>query len=216
MTEQQSRTKKNVGRQAEYEHVDVDLAALASPENRERFDTEWQKFFRGYHNRLMDFFSYSIPDWDERDELVQDIFIRAYRAIAISGHGLRSKEAAWSWLMTIGKNLLRDKRATLKTAAAGMERYAREAAVETELRRNAGHVLGSLAEDDESDARPWGGDRATFETRLSQLSDDERRILHFRFIEGLEWSEVAAREGRNSSAIRKQYSRMRPFLRDGT
>lgn len=214
MTEKQ-KTKRDVEGQAEYENVDVDLDALANAEERDRFETQWERFFSGYHTRLMEFFSYSVPDWDDRDELVQDIFIRAYRAIAISGHALRSREAAWSWLTTIGKNLLRDKSAKVKTGAAMMERYTREAAVEAELRREVASVLASLNQDHESDVAPWGVNEATFENRLSQLSDEERRILRLRFVEGLDWNEIAQKEGRKPAAVRKQYSRMRLFLRDG-
>ncbi len=198
-----------------YEPVEVNLALLARPEDRDRFEAEWSKFFRGYHARLEDFFGYSMSDWDDRDQLVQDIFIRAYRAIVISGHALRSKEAAWCWLIVIGKNLIRDRHAKEKTAAAMMERYAREAAIEEELRLSSETVLTGLAEDD-SDALGWKVPKATFEQRLSQLSDNQRRILRLRILESFGWNEIAEREGRTSAAVRKEYSRMRRFLSRGS
>jgi RNA polymerase sigma-70 factor (ECF subfamily) len=213
MTEKQSRNKNDAAQRFDNANVDVDLGALARTNDRDNFEKEWEKFFEGFHARLMDFFSPAVPDWDERDELVQDVFIRAYRAIAISGHALRSNAAGWSWLTTIGKNLLRDKRAKVKTASAMMERYARDAAVEAELREKADVVMAALALEDEADLVGRRIDQAGFEYRLSQLSDDERRILQMRFVEGLEWSEVAENEGRNSTAIRKQFSRLGRFLR---
>lgn len=209
-------SKEQGKRTIEYRNVDVDLAALGRPDDRDRFDAEWDRFFTGYHARLMDFFGYQLPEWDERDELVQEIFIRAYRAIVVSGHALRSKEAAWSWLITIGKNLLRDKRAKLKTAAAALELYAKEEAEEAKLRLSADSVLDALASDGETDPLPWAVDAATFSARLSQLTDDERALLHARVVEELEWAAVAEHLGRKSEAVRQQYSRLRKFLRDGS
>lgn len=205
---------EKAGQVADYTKVAVDLAALANVEDRERFDAEWDRFFKGYHSRLMQFFSYWVRDDDDREDLVQNIFVRAYRAIAVSGQALRSEDAAWSWLTTIGKNLLRDDHAKSKTAAKTMDGYAREMAIETELQA-AENVLEALVADGDA-ADGWNVGKATFEERLSQLSDEDRRLLHMRFVESLEWSEIAKRERRKSDAVRKQYSRLRAFLRDGS
>jgi RNA polymerase sigma factor (sigma-70 family) len=215
MNSKQSK-EEQAKRAIEYRNVEVDLAALARPDDRTRFDAEWDRFFAGYHARLMDYFGYQLPGWDERDELVQEIFIRAYRAIAVSGHALRSKEAAWSWLTKIGRNLLRDKRAKLKTAAAALELYAKEEAAAEKLRLSAASILDTLASDGEPDSSPWSVDAATFDARLSQLSDAERELLQLRVTDGLEWEAIAERVGRKAGAVRQQYSRMRKFLRDGS
>jgi RNA polymerase sigma factor (sigma-70 family) len=215
MTEESPTNQPAMSAQAELGGVDFDLAALGNPNDRERFEREWDRFFNGFYARLTAFFGYSIADVDEREELVQKLFIGAYKAIVISGHPLRSKEAAWSWLTTIGKNLIRDSHAKGKTNHAMLERYAREEAADSELVRKSDSLLSAIAEDEDLDTGMWIVDRAGFEHRLSQLSDGERRILHLRFVEGMEWAEVAAREGVSPGTIRKRYSRMRRFLRDG-
>lgn len=215
MTEEPATNQPPMSARAESNSVDLDLAALGNPSDRERFEREWERFFNGFYDRLTKFFGYSITDIDEREELVQKLFIRAYRAIVISGHPLRSKEAAWSWLTTIGKNLIRDSHATGKVNRAMLERYAHEEAADSELRRESDWLRSKIADDEELDTPQWTVDKGEFEHRLSQLSDAERRILHLRFVEGLEWAEVAAREGVRPPAIRKRYSRLRLFLRDG-
>jgi RNA polymerase sigma factor (sigma-70 family) len=214
----QGRKPQDVSRNSpklQYKPVEVDLAAMANPADRARFDAEWQKFFSGYERRLSDFFAYSVPDEDEREELVQELFIRAYRAIAVSGNGLRSPNAAWSWLLTIGKNLLRDAHAKKNSLASALERYGREAALEEELIHEAANVLGCLAAEDDADPSAWPVDEITFATRVSQLTDHERQLLHLRFVEELEWADVAKRVGKSYDAVRKQFSRLGEFLRDG-
>jgi RNA polymerase sigma factor (sigma-70 family) len=202
-------------RQRDYVAVDVDLAAMANAADRARFDAEWDKFFKGYHPRLFDFFAHAVPADDERDDLIQEIFIRAYRAIAISGHTLRSTNAAWSWLVTIGKNYLRDDFAKEKTRAKILDLYAHEVAVKERLTHDANNLLHALAAEDDVDWSNRPLDETSLAIRLSELTDEERRLLHLRFIDGMEWVDVAAHIGKTPVAVRKQFSRLAAFLRDG-
>lgn len=194
--------------------LELDLGALADPSHAQ-FQSEWDRFFEAYHSRLMSFFEYSVPDFDDRDELVQQIFDRAYRAVAISGHPLKSSSAAWTWLGTIGKNLLRDGYDHAVATERATDSHQRLSAVEDELRQAGDDILSRIAGAEGYEDGEWPVGRDVFAERLARLSDEDRLILKLRFLEDLRWAEVADHIGLSADAVRKRFSRAATFLRTG-
>jgi len=206
------------GRSAErtIQTVVVDLTVLAdATSDPDRHAAEWDEFFHGYYERLLDFFAYSVPDVDERKDLVQSIFFRAYKANVLSDHPLQSVGAAWSWLLTIGRNLLRDGYDSEGVTRRTLKRHEEYMLVEVELHHHAADVLEQLAAEDLFGDGRWPIDQETFEERMEQLTDEDRLLLNLRFTKGLEWQGVAASMGKSSAAVRKQFSRLAKFLREG-
>jgi RNA polymerase sigma factor (sigma-70 family) len=200
--------------------VDFNLAFLVDRRLREsdpaRADAEWEKFFYGYYDRLDDYFSFAVPDDDDRADLVQQVFVNAYKAISFSEHPLTSTAAAWSWLRMIGKNILRDGYDKADVTERTLSRHGEYARVDEELQRHETDVLERLALDDPFADGPWGIDRATFAERIGRVTDQDRKLLTLRFAHDLEWEEVAEAMGITAAAARKRFSRLTAFLRSAS
>jgi DNA-directed RNA polymerase specialized sigma24 family protein len=83
-----------------------DISLLSDPEAEgPRRESEWNRLFQTMMPRLQSFFARRVENEDELDDLLAGIWQRA--ALRIST--LEAAEALWSWLVTIGVNLLRDR-----------------------------------------------------------------------------------------------------------
>lgn len=182
---------------------DFDIALLADPEaDEEAREREWLAVYRHFTPRLLSFFERRAETRGELDELVAEIWRRAL----LNVRSLRSPRAAWTWLTTIGVNLLRDMgrdRASAQRREQRFQVYLPEPA-EPET------VLERLAED------PFDGrvDRAAFAARLATLSPGDRELLRLFAVEELSHDEIAAQLGMPSAAAsRQRLRRIRETLR---
>src|SRR5882672_7595673 len=86
--------------------MDFDPRLLANndrpPKQRE---AEWLRVYRHFNPRIESFFRGRVSGGSELDDLIAEIWRRALLNI----HSLRAREAMWTWLTTIGNNLLRDR-----------------------------------------------------------------------------------------------------------
>lgn len=179
-----------------------DLQLLADPEaDLDRRDAEWLRLYRQMTPRMAGFFRDRVEGPDPLDDLIAEIWRRAVLRIG----SVRSADAVWSWLITIGANLLRDGwRADGRRAKRLGQRVAIEVATNDES--IALRMAGDIIEPDRAHV-------VTQQVRAA-VTDDEWRLLQLWAVEELTHDEITARLGLASpAASRKQVSRLCARLR---
>ncbi|HEX4627635.1 MAG TPA: sigma-70 family RNA polymerase sigma factor [Gemmatimonadales bacterium] len=130
------------------------------------------------------------------DDLVQETFIRAFRAVA----KFRGQCRFRTWLLTIGGNVLRD--------AQRRSRRARVVPLAEDLRATDGDPHED-AEAGEAEARLAAG--------LEQLARLQREVFLLRAQQGLEYEDIAAALGTTPGAARVHYhhavKRLKEFVK---
>jgi RNA polymerase sigma-70 factor, ECF subfamily len=160
---------------------DAEIVAEIARGNLGRFDLLVDR----YKARLMGYLGHRVPDRHHAEDLVQETFLRLFRAARNGGYSGRASVA--TWLFTIGDNCATDhlraagrRRLTLETDAAG-----RNDAAES--------VLDSCPSPDvdpvETAARRESQDRA--EALLALLPEEQHRVVALKVFGGLTLAEVA-------------------------
>lgn len=176
--------------------VDEALVAEAARGNRDAFDV----LVRRYQSRLFQLIRILTRGDEESEDLVQETFVRAYRAV----HRFRGESTFRTWLHRIAVNVAR-----------------------THLTRRGGRRATSLVDtSDEQDALaqlPSAEDlesavvrRRMIDQALAQLPADLRLLITLRDVQGLEYREIAAITrlpiGTVESRIFRSRRRLRPLL----
>ncbi len=151
-------------------------------------EAEWLRVYRHYAPRLESFFGSRLPGRGELDVFLSDLWERAFLNI----DSLRSGKAMWSWLITIGNNLLRDryrrKREDKEVLWSDAERNARVLAV-------LDGWTGMPSTDDSEDRRA---------AVLQSLEEAEYEFLALYAIDGFTHEEIARRLRLPSAAASRQ------------
>jgi RNA polymerase sigma factor (sigma-70 family) len=194
-----------------YPPPDFLLEGLSGPDEDQRH-AEWLKFHKCFYDRLMDTFARDEPDYDRRSDLVQRVFIRAYRAIVINGRPLRTAEKAFPWLKKIGRNLLYDLSDADMALAKMMGIHGSHLIAEESLQTHAENALDRLEREDPYDEGRFPVDAKTFRTRVAALSERDQTILRLRTDQELDWEAVAKEVSMSPESARQRYHRLRERL----
>jgi RNA polymerase sigma-70 factor (ECF subfamily) len=127
----------------------------------------------------------SLGERHDADELVQDTFVRAFQAIA----GFRADSSLRTWLFTIARRLVLDRR------RAGARRRARE--VETAVDVATEHTALDTVVADETQSR--------LVAAVARLTPMQREVFTLRVAEGLSYKEIAAVADTSEGAARVHY-----------
>jgi RNA polymerase sigma-70 factor (ECF subfamily) len=127
----------------------------------------------------------SLGERTEVDELVQDTFVRAFQALA----GFRAESALRTWLFTIARRLVLDRR------RAASRRRAREVDVDADALVE--HTALDAVVADETEAR--------LRRAVDRLTPTQREVFTLRVAEGLSYKEIAAVAGTTEGAARVHY-----------
>lgn len=130
-------------------------------------------------------FAASLGERGEVDELVQDTFVRAFQAL----DGFRAESSLRTWLFTIARRLVLDRR------RATARRRAHEVDVEADAAVEHDALDGVVA--DETQARLRGA--------VQRLTPMQREVFTLRVAEGLSYKEIAAVAGTTEGAARVHY-----------
>jgi RNA polymerase sigma-70 factor, ECF subfamily len=122
---------------------------------------------------------------DEIDELVQDTFVRAFGSL----DGFRGDSSFRTWLFTIERRLLMDRRRSERRRPAGMEIAEEDAATEYD-------ALDDLVAS-EAHVRVRGA--------IDRLTPTQREVFLLRVNEGLSYKEIADTVGTTEGAARVHY-----------
>jgi len=163
-------------------------------------DSEWLRVFRHFDPRLRDFFGRRNQTLAV-DEVVGEVWGRAFLFIST----LKDAAALWSWLTTIGNNVIRDR-----------------------MRSQLRHPTGSLSESkdatavEESFVRTWidreneAAVRVDVQSLISRLPPVDREFLRLVVVDGLSHDEIATQLGLPSAgASRKRLQRLRVRVQEG-
>ncbi len=162
-------------------------------------DMEWLRVFRHFDPRLRDFFGRRDQSL-AGDEVVGEVWGRAFLFIAT----LKDAAALWSWLTTIGNNVIRDR-------------------IRSQVRHPSGSLSNSrdAAAVEESFVRTWidaeneTAVRVDVQSLISRLPPADRELLRLVAVDGLSHEEIATQLGLPSAgASRKRLQRIRLRLQE--
>jgi RNA polymerase sigma-70 factor (ECF subfamily) len=130
-------------------------------------------------------FALSSGERNEVDELVQDTFVRAFNSL----DGFRGESSFRTWLFTIERRLLVDRRRAEKRRRDRVEIQEDDAATEYDA------LDGVVADETEQRMRQAVG----------RLSPTQKEVFTLRVAEGLSYKEIAAAVGTTEGAARVHY-----------
>ena len=139
----------------------------------------------GRHAPALARFASSQGARDAVDELVQDTFVRAFSALA----GFRGASSFRTWLFSILRRLLLDRRRATRRAPAGADLADEDAATE----------FGAL------DALVASETEGRLRAALARLTRTQREVFTLRVAEGLSYREIADVVGSTEGAARVHY-----------
>src|ERR1700759_2450755 len=122
---------------------------------------------------------------DEVDELVQDTFVRAFNSL----EGFRGESSFRTWLFTIQRRLLVDRKRAEKRRRDRDEVHEEDAATEYD-------ALDSVVADETQ--RP-------LQRAMTKLSPTQKEVFTLRVSEGLSYKEIAEAVGTTEGAARVHY-----------
>ncbi|HJN91476.1 MAG TPA: RNA polymerase sigma factor [Dehalococcoidia bacterium] len=150
------------------------LSSQAADGNRDAFGALYDR----YHDELLCYARRRVPTPEDAEDLGEQAFYKALRAI-----GKKDPRSPFNvWLFHITKNLITDFYRTRKQHEAIEDEASTTKSVEDEvLGRKVGGRLGEL---------------------LATLTERQREVIELRFVEGLEYPEIAGRLGCGAGAVR--------------
>jgi RNA polymerase sigma-70 factor (ECF subfamily) len=156
-----------------------------------------------YQDALFSYVLGLLRDPTDAQEVTQDAFLRAYRALASQYDEERCRTLNLRpWLLRIGRNL-----------AYNRLRQRRMAATEP-LPEPDGYHEPSLRSPSPSDGnRATREELAELESALARLSRAAREVVQLRFIDGLSYAEIATILGSSESSVRGKVFRALAQLR---
>jgi RNA polymerase sigma-70 factor (ECF subfamily) len=178
--------------------VDPDqiLVARAAAGSREAFD----EIVRRYRRRVYSLVRALTSRDNEAEDLVQDVFVRAFRAIA----AFRGDSAFRSWLYRIALNVVHTHHEKRRT---------REAALAISLHMSSVDDVAGAQNLEEDVVRRQAIDRA-----LAELPEDLRVLVVLRDVQGLKYDEIAkivkTPRGTVESRLFRARQRLRPALEE--
>lgn len=137
------------------------------------------------HSPALARFAVSAGARDEIEELVQDTFVRAFGAL----DGFRGDSSFRTWLFTIERRLLLDRRRAEKRRGPAVEVDERMAATDF-------NALDSMLADETA---------VTVNAAIARLSPTQREVFLLRVIEGLSYKEIAEVADTTEGAARVHY-----------
>ena len=139
----------------------------------------------GRHASALARFAVASGERNEVDELVQDTFVRAFNSI----DGFRGESSFRTWLFTIERRLLVDRRRAEKRRRDRTEIQEDDASTEYD-------ALDSVVAD-ETEGR--------MRQAVARLSPTQKEVFTLRVAEGLSYKEIAAAVGTTEGAARVHY-----------
>jgi RNA polymerase sigma-70 factor, ECF subfamily len=130
-------------------------------------------------------FAVASGERNEVDELVQDTFVRAFNSL----DGFRGESSFRTWLFTIERRLLVDRRRSEKRRRDRVEIQEDDASTEYDA------LDGVVASETERRMRQ----------AMSRLSPTQKEVFTLRVAEGLSYREIAAAVGTTEGAARVHY-----------
>ena len=162
-------------------------------------EAEWERVFAHFHPRLSSYFGRRADGIYVLDDLLQEIWLRAF----LNVQTLESASALWTWLVTVGNNLLRDelRRKKLENVSIDGRGDGSQDGID--------EFLGNL------ERAPGGGNADLLDELRGKLTEEEWEFLNLLCVDNLTHEEVARRLNLNTAmASRQRLRRIRQRIAD--
>lgn len=186
---------------------------LVSPEKLSNYDlivrcqkdaqpdrVAFAELLRRYQSHLNRLFYHLAPDWQERADLAQEVWIRVYRNI----HRLHEPAKFRGWLSRIATNLfydeLRKRKRITQPLSLDAPRYLEDGEMNWELSSDAPSPSDDLATREFYDH---------LQTAIAELPETFRTTIVLREIEGLAYEEIAEITGVSLGTVKSRIARAR-------
>jgi len=146
------------------------------------------------HAQAIARFVASLGERDEVEEVVQDTFVRAFGSL----ESFRGESSFRTWLLTIARNLLRDRQRGRKRAKHQVEVH------DCDLVSTSSALEGAIAAETEQRLR----------VAVDTLSPLQRSIFTLRVTEGMSYREIAIAVGSTEGAARVHYHNAMRAIRE--
>jgi RNA polymerase sigma-70 factor, ECF subfamily len=146
------------------------------------------------HAQAIARFVASLGERDEVEEVVQDTFVRAFGSL----DSFRGESSFRTWLLTIARNLVRDRRRGRKRAKLQVEIQ------DDDLVSSSDALEGTVAAETEQ----------RLHAAVQTLSPMQRAIFTLRVTEGLSYTEIAIAVGSTEGAARVHYHNAMRVIRE--
>ena len=162
---------------------DADILAEIARGDLRRFDVMVDR----YKNRLMSYLDHRVPDRHQAEDIVQEAFLRLFRAAGNGGYSGQARVS--TWLFTIADNC-----ATDFLRACGRQRLTLESDTAGRSDDDSTSVLDSRCspELDPAEAAARRESQVRVESLLESLPEEQRRVVALKVLGGLTVAEVAA------------------------
>ncbi|MEM8829070.1 MAG: sigma-70 family RNA polymerase sigma factor [Cyanobacteria bacterium P01_G01_bin.19] len=158
------------------------------------------ELLRRYQSHLNRLFYHLAPDWQERADLAQEVWIRVYRNI----HRLQDPAKFRGWLSRIATNLfydeLRKRKRVSQPLSLDAPRYVEDGEMSWELPDD------SPSPDDDLATREF---YEHLQTAIASLPETFRTTIVLREIEGLPYEEIAEMTGVSLGTVKSRIARAR-------
>ena len=158
------------------------------------------ELLRRYQSHLNRLFYHLAPDWQERADLAQEVWIRVYRNI----HRLQDPAKFRGWLSRIATNLFYDELRKRKRVSPPLSldapRHFEDGEISWELPDNAPSPNDDLATQEFYEH---------LQRAISQLPETFRTTIVLREIEGLAYEEIAEMTGVSLGTVKSRIARAR-------
>jgi RNA polymerase sigma-70 factor, ECF subfamily len=160
---------------------DVEILAEIARGDLERFDVLVDR----YKVRLMSYLGHRVPDRHHAEDLVQEAFLRLFRAARNGGYS--GQASVSTWLFTIADNC-----ATDYLRASGRQPLTLESDTAARNDDSASVLDGFCSPDlDPAEAAAHRESQGRAEALLDCLPDEQRRVVALKVLGGLTLAEVA-------------------------
>lgn len=198
---------------ASWSKAEMNDRSLVSPEKISNYDlivlcqadaqpdkTAFAELLRRYQSHLNRLFYHLAPDWQERADLSQEVWIRVYRNI----HRLQEPAKFRSWLSRIATNLfydeLRKRKRVTPPLSLDAPRYVEDGEMSWELPDDAPSPDEDLATREFYDR---------LQVAISELPETFRTTIVLREIEGLPYEDIAEMTGVSLGTVKSRIARAR-------
>lgn len=156
---------------------------------------------RKYQHKIIGLISRYVHDWSECEDVAQEAFIRAYRAIG----AFRGESAFYTWLYKIAVNTAKN-----HLVAQGRRPPAEDIDADTAVQVDSGARLRDEATPEHELARQQM-EQTVFST-VEALPEELRVAITLREVDGLSYEEIAERMGCPIGTVRSRIFRAREAI----
>jgi RNA polymerase sigma-70 factor (ECF subfamily) len=160
----------------------------------------FDELVKRYYGSAYNMVAHSVRTHEEREDLIQEIFIKVYKNI----NKFRFQASFSTWLFRITRNMLIDRSRKKSLIQVSMESEEGVATIGERIEDNRANPEAQSMESDADSA---------LRNALMKLDDDHKQILILREMEGLSYRELTEVLGINMGTVKSRLARAREELK---